>query len=83
MSNILYGQNAVRYILNKYNGKATPDQIRSEIDEMIKEGIVSESVHHTVGRALNCMRRSYEVKVKTDKVGRVLWYERADLELVQ
>lgn len=80
-STILYGQDAVRYILRTHNNKATLDEIKKEIDQLIKEGKVSDSMHHTVGRALNCMRRSYEVKVKTDKVGRVLYYELVNLEM--
>lgn len=71
----IFGQDAVRLILNKHGNRATPDQIRTDLMDMIKDGTVAASMEHTLGRALNAMRRSYEIRITTDKRGHILSYE--------
>lgn len=79
LSNVttLFGQDAVRYIFKQRGGKVTPEELRKDIDLLIKQGIVAESMTHTLGRALNCMRKKYELQIRTDKQGHILYYELA------
>ena len=74
----LFGQEAVKEAMKRCGGKATPEQLRSQILVMIQAGIVASSLETTASRALRHMTKpdQQEIRKVTDrKTGRVLYYE--------
>lgn len=72
----MFGQDAIIQILQAHGGKATREQIKTEIQAMIKQGVVAASMETLYSRALTAMVRSYEInKITAKHTGQILYYE--------